>query len=575
MAAAIRDYYQGLCGSRVAVSCAPADTGIMGDSDSEHERNCAGSAMAWLDQSPDPRVDFAWLSTFTYEGRRIPLMDRQRGIRKPAGMEAALAIRTTFTPPGQLPPYNDAIGPDGLQRYKYRGTDPDHPENVALRRAFEQRLPSSGSWVSPQGCTSRSIPCGSSARIASDLRVRAGAGRGPALHHTGTAWPSRRSPIRRADDQSATAPAVFRTQVLLAYDGQLHHLPAPAPRAARCGAHHRDGRPNGEPVVPNGLACARSTTPPSTTDPLAFDLTSRSTSAGRLEEVDGWMLKGGHPGSSRHGLAELPRIRAATARPRSGSRSGTPILADCLRASEDAATIRSTASSAVRAPRRGATVQPQLLKRRAISAIALDVGRELVPPPLRVVLRSRRMLRAAVPEAAIDEDDDLAAGEDDVAATSEGRLGPVVDPVPVAECVQSTSDLQLELRVSTLLPAHAIARRADRAARASRHGEHVFTQCSVERLSTGTQTAPLQSTEEPTRRLVGQRRRTVLIQQSPDRLVRDPQRTLADLPGLSLPRDGRRGSSASVDQRRTGSRDPTALRRGRRACPRSIRPPGP
>jgi putative restriction endonuclease len=57
-------------------------------------------------------------------------MDRQRGIRKPAGSEAALAIRTTYTPPNQLPPYNDSIGPDGLQRYKYRGEDPHHPENV-------------------------------------------------------------------------------------------------------------------------------------------------------------------------------------------------------------------------------------------------------------------------------------------------------------------------------------------------------------------------------------------------------------------------------------------------------------
>src|SRR5215208_6853927 len=99
------------------------------------------AAMHWLDGRPSPGVDFAWLSTFEYEGRRTAIMDRQRGIRKPAGMEAALAIRTTFTPPGQTPQYIDAVGTDGLQRYKYRGSDPNHPENRALRRALELRLP--------------------------------------------------------------------------------------------------------------------------------------------------------------------------------------------------------------------------------------------------------------------------------------------------------------------------------------------------------------------------------------------------------------------------------------------------
>src|SRR5207237_1152064 len=86
-------------------------------------------------------LSFAQLARFEFEGRRIPLMDRQRGIRKPAGLEAALSFRTTFTPPDRVPPYADAEGPDGLVRYKYRGQDPQHPENVALRRAYQRRLP--------------------------------------------------------------------------------------------------------------------------------------------------------------------------------------------------------------------------------------------------------------------------------------------------------------------------------------------------------------------------------------------------------------------------------------------------
>lgn len=102
----------------------------MGDAVNPFEQELRKAAMRWLDERQAQRVDFAWLSTFEYEGRRVPLMDRQRGIRKPVGMDAALAIRTTFTAPGQVPPYADAIGTDGLQRYKYRGEDPQHPENV-------------------------------------------------------------------------------------------------------------------------------------------------------------------------------------------------------------------------------------------------------------------------------------------------------------------------------------------------------------------------------------------------------------------------------------------------------------
>ena len=35
-------------------------------------------------------------------------------------MNAALSMRTVFTRPGDTPPYADAAGTDGLQRYKCR-----------------------------------------------------------------------------------------------------------------------------------------------------------------------------------------------------------------------------------------------------------------------------------------------------------------------------------------------------------------------------------------------------------------------------------------------------------------------
>lgn len=100
--------------------------------------------MAWLDERRRQGLEtvrYDELADFSFEGQRVPLMDRQRGIRKPAVLDAALSFRTTFTPPGQVPPYHDTEGADGRQRYKYRGDDPAHPENVALRRAMERQLP--------------------------------------------------------------------------------------------------------------------------------------------------------------------------------------------------------------------------------------------------------------------------------------------------------------------------------------------------------------------------------------------------------------------------------------------------
>lgn len=73
-------------------------------------------------------------------GERVPLWNYQKGIFKPAVLGrdgAALSVQTSVDSP-----YDDQHDPDaGLITYKYRGTDPGHPDNVALRRAAEARLP--------------------------------------------------------------------------------------------------------------------------------------------------------------------------------------------------------------------------------------------------------------------------------------------------------------------------------------------------------------------------------------------------------------------------------------------------
>lgn len=52
-----------------------------------------------------------------------------------------MTIRTTYTAPGGEAPYEDGIGPDGLVRYKWRGTEPRHADNRALREAMRQQRP--------------------------------------------------------------------------------------------------------------------------------------------------------------------------------------------------------------------------------------------------------------------------------------------------------------------------------------------------------------------------------------------------------------------------------------------------
>lgn len=110
----------------------------------EHEHAFRSAAMAWLSETTSAERDWLRsevLRSFEFEGQRIALMDAQRGIRKPADAQAALSIRTVYRPEGALRPYDDAVGEDGRLRYKWRGQDPDHPENRALRAAMQARLP--------------------------------------------------------------------------------------------------------------------------------------------------------------------------------------------------------------------------------------------------------------------------------------------------------------------------------------------------------------------------------------------------------------------------------------------------
>lgn len=102
------------------------------------------AAFAWLDRrraTGKETFTQADTSNLPLMGERFRLMPTQQGIWKPGQLAAALSFRTVYRPEGSARPYDDAVGTDGLYRYKMRGDDPDHYENRALREAMVERLP--------------------------------------------------------------------------------------------------------------------------------------------------------------------------------------------------------------------------------------------------------------------------------------------------------------------------------------------------------------------------------------------------------------------------------------------------
>jgi putative restriction endonuclease len=72
---------------------------------------------------------------FVFQGQRVPLI-APPGIFKPQILDLPLSITTA--PRG---PYDDFFGKDNFLIYRYRGTDPDHRDNVGLRRVFKDKRP--------------------------------------------------------------------------------------------------------------------------------------------------------------------------------------------------------------------------------------------------------------------------------------------------------------------------------------------------------------------------------------------------------------------------------------------------
>ena len=208
-----------------------------------------------LHSSADGTIRSADVNRLVFEGKPFQVIGQQ-GIRRVAGLEAALSFTTVYRPPGADRPYDDDLGPDGLVRYKWRGTDRDHPDNRALRTAMLDRRPMAYFVGVAPGIY---LPQWPVYLVAED----------PAIHEFSVAVDEGQTFIdpRSADDtQKRYAERLtklrlhqplFRARVLRAYDGScsMCHLR----HTELLDAAHilPDLDPRSRPVVPNGLALCK------------------------------------------------------------------------------------------------------------------------------------------------------------------------------------------------------------------------------------------------------------------------------------------------------------------------------
>ncbi len=243
---------------------------------------------------------------FEFEGERVPLALRPRGIWKPARLSsdgAALSITTASIRGGVTPRYDDQIGSEhGWFEYRYQGTDPKTADNRAVRRALELGRPLIYFYGVGPGLYEAVFPVYVVGDDPSQLTFRI------AADATGVSDP-------RLMNGGASAPLkAYATELV---KRRLHQhrfrelvLAAYGKRCTVCRLHHselldaahilEDRDVRGRPEVPNGLALCK-------IHHGAYDANIMGIDSDRrihirediLGEIDGPML--------RHGLQEMDR----------------------------------------------------------------------------------------------------------------------------------------------------------------------------------------------------------------------------------------------------------------------------
>jgi putative restriction endonuclease len=251
-----------------------------------------------LETSVDATLTWDQTASFKFYGENIPIRQtRGGGINKPASLDGALSITTTFTPFGREPPYNDFEGADGHPRYKYQGKDPNLYTNRSLRVSMEYGLPLVYFVAVLRGVYKPIYPIFVIADDINRLEVTLGFNRSEVGLDTST-LSNLEKRYALAETRRRLHQPIFRERVLHAYSSSC----------AICSIKHRelldaahiigDSKPKGDPIVPNGIALCK-------IHHAAFDRNFIGirpdyrivVNADLLNEIDGPML--------RHGIQEM------------------------------------------------------------------------------------------------------------------------------------------------------------------------------------------------------------------------------------------------------------------------------
>lgn len=279
-----------------------------------HDLRVRQEAMAWLTVRTNDGQDSIStqdLNDFTVDGEPFLLKDRQQGIRKPAGFDAALSIQTVYRAQGHARPYDDSVGSDGLLRYKWRGTDPNHYVNRALRLAQDRQLPLI--WFFGVGVARWQpiLPVYLLGEDRDQHQFSVGLDVARSLVGPGSVIEANLRRYVIAETRRRLHQPVFRATIMRACET----------RCAVCSLGHGelldaahivpDGVEGGEPVVSNGMALCK-------IHHAAFDtrilgITADCTVEIRtdlLAEIDGPMLRHGLQELHGRRLMALPRVRS-------------------------------------------------------------------------------------------------------------------------------------------------------------------------------------------------------------------------------------------------------------------------
>ena len=201
---------------------------------------------------------------FTYEGERIPLVNRQRGIFKPKQMRYLLSITTVYPGPGKRAWYDDQLqahrqiyeSGEAID-YSFMGNNPKAADNRWLREAFENRIPVIYFLGVAPGLNQAIIPTYISGWDANALKAQIVFGIPDQSDYAAPETPSERryalQTVKRRLHQAS-----FREAVITAYNGRcaLSGLPEQRLLDAAHIISDRDER-LGQPVVPNGLPLSK------------------------------------------------------------------------------------------------------------------------------------------------------------------------------------------------------------------------------------------------------------------------------------------------------------------------------